>query len=77
VHVNISLNPATPAAVQLHDRLMAELDDQPIPGTNLYYFVGTMGVNWGKAGSIRISGHTRPRARIATSSTCGVLHIEK
>ncbi|MEO1494490.1 MAG: hypothetical protein AAFV19_20275 [Pseudomonadota bacterium] len=53
---------------QLHDRPFY------VGKKRLYFYVGAIG-NWGKAG-FRISGHTKPVAKIKNSATCGVLHIE-
>jgi hypothetical protein len=64
-----------PDCKALYLTIKDELHDMPIPNTNLYYFVGSVGVNFGKAG-FRISGHTRAVADIAKSETRGVLHIE-
>lgn len=64
-----------PDCKHLYLTIKDELHDMPIPGTNLFYFVGTIGVNFGKGG-FRISGHTRAVADIAKSQTRGVLHVE-
>lgn len=61
--------------IQLYLRVKEEYHDKRIPGTNLYYFVGTMGVNFGKGG-FRISAHTQPKAQIDKSKTRAVLHVE-
>lgn len=61
--------------IQLYLRVKEEYHDRRIPGTSLYYFVGTMGVNFGKGG-FRISAHTRPKAQIDKSKTRAVLHVE-
>lgn len=61
--------------IELYMRVLEEYQDKKIPGTRLYYYVGTMGVNWGKGG-FRISAHTQPKASIAKSKTRTVLHIE-
>src|SRR5512140_1615934 len=53
-----------PDCKHLYLTIKDELHDAPIPGTNLFYFVGSVGVNFGKAG-FRISGHTRAVADIA------------
>jgi hypothetical protein len=59
----------------LYLRVKDEFHDQLIPGQGFYYFVGTMGVNFGKGG-FRISAHTKPLAQIDKSTTYTVLHIE-
>ena len=61
--------------IQLYLRVKEEYHDKRIPGTSLYYFVGTMGVNFGKGG-FRISAHTQPKAQIAKAKTRAVLHVE-
>ncbi|HEX6630397.1 MAG TPA: hypothetical protein VF048_04865 [Gemmatimonadaceae bacterium] len=61
--------------IQLYLRVKEEYHDKRIPGTNLYFFVGTMGVNFGKGG-FRISAHTQPKAQIAKAKTRAVLHVE-
>lgn len=61
--------------IELYMRVHEEYQDRKIPGTRLYYFVGTMGVNYGKGG-FRISAHTHPKASIGKSKTYTVLHIE-
>jgi len=60
---------------QLYLRVLEEFQDKKIPETNLYYFVGTLGVNFGKGG-FRISAHSHPKASIDKSTTYTVLHIE-
>ena len=60
---------------QLYLRVLEEYQDKKIPGENLYYYVGTLGVNRGKGG-FRISAHTHPAASIGKSKTYTVLHIE-
>ena len=64
-----------PDCKHLYLTIKDELHDAPIPDTNLFYFVGSVGVNFGKAG-FRISGHTYSTAKIDKSQTRGVLHIE-
>ena len=64
-----------PDCKHLYLTVKDELHDKNIDGTNLFYIVGTVGVNWGKAG-FRISGHTKAVANIANSQTRGVLHVE-
>jgi hypothetical protein len=61
--------------IELYMRVLEEYQDQRIPDTNLYYYVGTMGVNFGKAG-FRISAHSRPKAQIDKATTYTVLHVE-
>jgi hypothetical protein len=61
--------------IVLYLRVKQRYHDKLIPGKGLYYFVGTMDVNWGKAG-FRISAHTHNLAAIKKSKTYGVLHIE-
>jgi hypothetical protein len=61
--------------IELYMRVLEEYQDKRIPGTNMYYYVGTMDVNFGKAG-FRISAHSRPRAQIDKSKTYTVLHVE-
>ena len=60
---------------ELYLRVLEEYQDRRIPGQNLFYYVGTIDVNWGKGG-FRISAHTKPKADIAKSKTFSVLHIE-
>lgn len=59
---------------ELYLRIKGELHDEKIPGTRLYYYVGAIG-NWGKAG-FRITGHSKPAAKVKASETHGVLHVE-
>lgn len=60
---------------KLYLRVKDKYHDVRISGQGLWYFVGTMGLNFGKGG-FRISGHTRDTSRIKNSETYGVLHIE-
>ena len=62
----------------LYLRVKDEYHDKPIPDQGLYFYVGTMGVNWGKAG-FRISAHTVPYDKYKDKKdkvTYTVLHIE-
>jgi hypothetical protein len=61
--------------IELYMRVLEEYQDKKIPGTKMYFYVGTMGVNFGKGG-FRISAHTHPKANIAKSTTYTVLHVE-
>lgn len=63
---------------KLYLRVKDEYHDKPIPGQGLYYYVGTMGVNFGKAG-FRISAHTVSYDKYKDKKdkvTYTVLHIE-
>ena len=61
--------------IELYLRVHEEYQDVKIPGNNLWYYVGTMGVNKCKAG-FRISAHSKPKASIDKAKTYTVLHIE-
>jgi hypothetical protein len=61
--------------IELYMRVLEEYQDKRIPGTRLYCYVGTIGVNWGKGG-FRISAHSHPKASIGKSKTFTVLHVE-
>ena len=63
---------------KLYLRVKDEYHDKPIPGQGLYFYVGTMGVNFGKAG-FRISAHTVSYDKYKDKKdkvTYTVLHIE-
>ena len=68
---------------ELYLKVHEEFQDQPIPGTRLFYYVGTIGINFGKGG-FRISAHSKVRVvqnggkKVVPQKcvTYTVLHIE-
>lgn len=60
---------------QLYLKVLETYQDEKIPGTKLWYYVGTMGVNKLKGG-FRISAHSKPKDQIAKAVTYVVLHVE-